>query len=121
MMREPPLPGDSFLTPASEVTLVEQIVYWYRARIDERVIRPGSRMPSIRRFADEHRVSRFTVVEAYDRLVARGYLESRRGAGFFVRERAPAQALASVAGSTRSPATEDQRSISSSSKVHGVR
>ena len=32
MMREPPLPGDSFLTPASEVTLVEQIVYWYRAR-----------------------------------------------------------------------------------------
>lgn len=29
-------------------------------------------------------VSRFTVVEAYDRLVARGLVQSRRGAGFFV-------------------------------------
>ena len=31
----------------------------------------------------EHDVSRFTVVEAYDRLVALGYLQSRRGAGFY--------------------------------------
>jgi len=91
-----PAPTAPFLTPASGMTLVDQIVAWYGARIDERVIRPGSRMPSIRRFADDHRVSRFTVVEAYDRLVARGYLESRRGSGFYVRERAPAQALASA-------------------------
>lgn len=80
-------PGDSFLSHGSDVTLVEQIVGWYAARIDERAIRPGARMPSIRAFSTEHRVSRFTVVEAYDRLIARGFLESRRGAGFFVRER----------------------------------
>jgi len=86
----------SFLTPDSPVTLVEQIVAWYAARIDERVLRPGSRMPSIRAFAAEHGVSRFTVVEAYDRLVARAYLESRRGAGFFVRERNPGAALAAA-------------------------
>jgi DNA-binding transcriptional MocR family regulator len=86
----------SFLTASSDVTLVEQIVAWYAARIDERVIRPGSRMPSIRQFAVEHGVSRFTVVEAFDRLIARGYLESRRGAGFFVRERNPGAALASA-------------------------
>lgn len=79
----------SFLTPGSDVTLVEQIVRWYAAQIDERLVRPGTRMPSIRQFAAKHRVSRFTVVEAYDRLVARGFLESRRGAGFFVRDRAP--------------------------------
>ena len=30
-----------------------------------------------------YNVSRFTVVEAYDRLVAMGYLQSRRGAGFY--------------------------------------
>lgn len=86
----------SFLTASSDVTLVEQIVTWYAARIDERVIRPGARMPSIRQFAAEHAVSRFTVVEAFDRLIARGYLESRRGAGFFVRERNPGAALASA-------------------------
>lgn len=87
---------DTFLTPGSDVTLVEQIVAWFAARIDERVIRPGARMPSIRQFAAEHHVSRFTVVEAYDRLIARGYLESRRGAGFFVRERNPAASLAAA-------------------------
>ncbi len=87
----------------SDRTLVEQIVGWYAARIDERVLRPGTRMPSIRRFADEHRVSRFTVVEAYDRLVARGYLESRRGSGFFVRERQVADALAAARSWADSP------------------
>jgi DNA-binding transcriptional MocR family regulator len=69
-------------------SLTDQIVRTVAARIDERVLRSGSRMPSIRRFAESHGVSPFTVVAAYDKLVARGYLESRRGAGFFIRERA---------------------------------
>jgi len=87
-------PRRSFLAPGSDRTLVEQIVDWYAARIDERVLRPGARMPSIRGFAAEHRVSRFTVVEAYDRLIARGYIESRRGSGFYVRGRDPSAGLA---------------------------
>jgi DNA-binding transcriptional MocR family regulator len=63
--------------------LVDQIVGGIKRQIDERHIRPGARLPSIRAFADAHKVSRFTVVEAYDRLVAMGYLQSRRGAGFY--------------------------------------
>src|SRR4051812_49162662 len=70
-------------------SLVEQIVRSVQARIDDKLLRTGARMPSIRQFADLHGVSRFTVVEAYDRLVAQGFLESRRGSGFYVRERAP--------------------------------
>ncbi|MEZ5729165.1 MAG: PLP-dependent aminotransferase family protein [Burkholderiaceae bacterium] len=77
----------AWLVADGDRTLVEQIVDWYQGRIDERVLRPGARLPSIRRFAADHGVSRFTVVEAYDRLVARGFVESRRGAGFYVRER----------------------------------
>lgn len=73
---------------ASSLTLVEQLVQWARRRIEERVFRPGMRMPSIRKLAQDKGVSRFTVVEAYERLVAQGYLESRRGSGFYVRERA---------------------------------
>lgn len=80
------------LTRASGTSLVVQIVRSVKARIDDKLLRTGTRMPSIRQFADSSAVSRFTVVEAYDRLVANGYLESRRGSGFYVRERAPLRA-----------------------------
>nr|WP_229223533.1 PLP-dependent aminotransferase family protein [Duganella sp. sic0402] len=78
-------------------TLIDQIVRSVAARIDDRLLRGGARMPSIRAFAASHGVSAFTVVAAYDKLVATGYLESRRGAGFFVRER-PAMALNAADG-----------------------
>lgn len=77
------------LSRESGETLIDQIVRSVAARIDDRLLRGGARMPSIRAFAAAHGVSAFTVVASYDKLVATGYLESRRGAGFFVRERAP--------------------------------
>lgn len=85
------LSSPAVLSREGGVSLVEQIVRSIQTRIDDKLLRSGARMPSIRQFADTHAVSRFTVVEAYDRLVAQGYLESRRGSGFFVRERAPMQ------------------------------
>src|SRR5436190_16420183 len=63
--------------------LVDQIVGGIKRQIDDRHLRPGTKLPSIRKFAGTYNVSRFTVVEAYDRLVAMGYLQSRRGAGFY--------------------------------------
>ncbi len=69
------------------VPLVDQIVTSVKKQIDDRALRTGMRMPSIRQFALEHRVSRFTVVQAYDRLVAMGYLSSRQGSGFYVAPR----------------------------------
>jgi DNA-binding transcriptional MocR family regulator len=63
--------------------LTEQIIDAIRRQIDDRHLRPGTRLPSIRGFAESHKVSRFTVVEAYDRLVAMGYVQSRRGSGFY--------------------------------------
>ncbi|HEY8101155.1 MAG TPA: PLP-dependent aminotransferase family protein [Burkholderiaceae bacterium] len=83
-----PNPSHLLSREASE-SLVDQIVRSVGARIDDKLLRAGARMPSIRQFADTHKVSRFTVVEAYDRLVAKGCLESRRGSGFYVRERSP--------------------------------
>ncbi|MCK6374354.1 MAG: PLP-dependent aminotransferase family protein [Zoogloea sp.] len=82
------------LSSDSPTPLVDQIVTAVRTRIDDRILRPGARLPPIRQFAEHHRVSRFTVVEAYDRLVAVGYLQSRRGSGFYVASRAqPARAI----------------------------
>ena len=83
------LPMAGLLTRGCGDSLIEQIVRSVAARIDDKVLRGGARMPSIRQFAAAHEVSCFTVVASYDKLVAKGYLESRRGAGFFVRERSP--------------------------------
>jgi DNA-binding transcriptional MocR family regulator len=63
--------------------LADQIVAGIKRQIDDRHLRPGTKLPSIRNFAENYNVSRFTVVEAYDRLVAMGCLQSRRGAGFY--------------------------------------
>jgi len=69
------------------IPLTDQIVSTVGKQVDERVLRAGMRLPSIRQFAVDHGVSRFTVVQAYDRLVAMGYLSSRQGSGFYVTPR----------------------------------
>ena len=89
------------LSRNSGESLIEQIVRMVTARIEDKVWRSGTRMPSIRRFSEQYKVSRFTVVEAYDRLVASGLLESRRGSGFYVRERTP---IVPPSASTHAPA-----------------
>lgn len=66
--------------------LVAQIVEGYRQLIGDGKLRPAMKIPSIRQFADNNRVSMSTVVEAYDRLVAEGLLVARQNMGFFVRE-----------------------------------
>ena len=87
---------------SSEEPLVDGIVRWWQARIDDRIVRPGTRLPSIRGFAADKRVSRHTVVEAYERLTALGYVEARRGSGFYVRARAaPAPAPRSSRAAAR--------------------
>lgn len=93
----------------AERTLADQLASWLALRIDEHALKPGTRLPSIRRFADDKGVSRSTVVEAYDRLIAAGYAESRRGSGFYVRSRplrsasGPARAAAPKRGAAEAP------------------
>ena len=69
---------------SSAPTLTEQIVEQLINLIDRQALLAGTHLPSIRKFATELGVSTFTVVEAYDRLVALRYLQSRAGAGFYV-------------------------------------
>lgn len=80
------------LNPLDPVPLVEQVVVGIRHLVEERVLRVGARLPSIRSFAVQHKISRFTVVDAYDRLVALGYITSRRGSGFYVASRTQVEA-----------------------------
>lgn len=72
------------VSPSPAPTLTERIGAAILARIEDRSLAPGARLPSIRAAAAEFAVSKSTMVEAYDRLVAAGRIEARRGSGFTV-------------------------------------
>ncbi len=82
------------LDPLSTVALVTQIVGGFRQMVDDGSLRAGAKLPSIRQFAHAHNVSVYTVVDAYDRLVALGYFQSQANSGFFVRSRTSQRAEA---------------------------
>ncbi len=62
----------------------EQIARNIAQQIERGHLAPGMRLGSVRQAAAEFGVSKNTLVEAYDRLVAQGYLEPKRGSGFYV-------------------------------------
>ena len=67
-------------------TLVEQLVTAIARGIEHKTLRAGSALPSIRALASAHRLSAFTVSEAYNRLVAMQLIVARRGSGYRVAE-----------------------------------
>ena len=78
-------------------TLTEKIGATILARIEARHLAPGARLPSIRSAATAFGVSKSTIVEAYDRLVAAGHIQARRGSGFTVTPRRAAPSLQELA------------------------
>ncbi len=78
-------------------TRVGAVMASLTARIDARALAPGARLPSVRDLAATLKVSKSTVVEAYDRLVAAGAVVPRRGSGFFVAGRTRPLLLARAA------------------------
>lgn len=65
-------------------TRIAVVMQAIRQMIGVRSLTPGAKLPSIRAFAATLRVSKSTVVEAYERLVAEGVIRSRPGSGYFV-------------------------------------
>jgi DNA-binding transcriptional MocR family regulator len=84
------------LTRRSSVPLVDQIVTRIVQLVQHGQLAEGTRVPSIRKLAKLVGASPFTVADAYDRLVARGVIESRAGRGFFVARRRANGALAVI-------------------------
>ncbi len=77
------------LTRASSQSLTEQLAARFAQRIRDRLLAPGTRLPSVRQCAHQQQVSPSTVVAAYDQLLAQGMVEARKNRGFFVRESRP--------------------------------
>jgi DNA-binding transcriptional MocR family regulator len=84
------------LTRNSPVPLVDQICERVTLLVRQGQLPPGTRLPSIRKLARQVSASPFTVVDAYDRLVARGLIESRAGRGFFVAQRRATAPLVTI-------------------------
>ncbi len=66
------------------VTRVDMVMHAIRSRIGERSLAAGARLPSIRSMVTSLKVSKSTVVEAYERLSAEGVIAARPGSGFYV-------------------------------------
>ena len=73
-------------TSASRRQWRGQLYQQIRLEIISGALSAGARLPSTRDLTGQLGVSRNTIVYAFDRLVAEGYLEGRRGSGIYVAE-----------------------------------
>ena len=89
--RAPPL--GLALDPSSPEPLHRQIGEQMRRAILERRLKPGARLPSSRRMAEDLDCARGTVVLAFDQLVAEGYVVSQAGSAMSVAANLPDEML----------------------------
>ncbi|CAA9424129.1 MAG: hypothetical protein AVDCRST_MAG78-1238 [uncultured Rubrobacteraceae bacterium] len=70
--------------PGSGVPIYVQLVEGVRHALEVGTLRPGGRLPTVRRLAGELTVAPNTVVKAYNELQRMGLIESRPGVGTVV-------------------------------------
>jgi len=84
-MEKPPLLS-FFLDRAKRVSLQTQLALHFKQLVHDGMLRPGKTVPSSRELARDLQVSRNTVLQAYDRLMGEGYLQSSPRRGLYVSE-----------------------------------
>src|SRR5262245_8262072 len=92
----------SMVAPAD--FLYEQLAAELGQAIERGILRPGERLPSVRRLAEDRAVSIATVLQAYLVLENAGLIEVRPKSGHFVRRRTEGPAEPRVARKTSQPA-----------------
>ena len=70
----------------SGVPVYLQIVQQVKAAAASGLIRPGDPLPSVRTLAEDLRINRNTVARAYAELESESVIETRQGAGCFLKE-----------------------------------
>lgn len=74
-----------------------------RAAILQGQLKPGTRLPATRDLAREYRLSRATIVSAFEQLKAEGYVEGRTGSGTYVSRVLPDELLQVVRSKEKKP------------------
>jgi GntR family transcriptional regulator/MocR family aminotransferase len=72
------------LDPATATPLFRQLYEGLQRSILDGTLAPGVRLPATRSLAEELGVSRNTVLNAYEQLLAEGYLDGKLGSGTYV-------------------------------------
>lgn len=88
---------DLALALHGEAPLHRQIYDQLRQGILAGRLGPGQRLPASRTLAKSLGLSRTTVIQAYDQLIAEGYLHTRPGAGTYVGDQLPEALLTAAA------------------------
>jgi DNA-binding transcriptional MocR family regulator len=78
----PPAPAPD---AAAAAHLYEQVARQIQQLVQQGTLRPGDRVPSVRKLVRQKGVSVATVLQAYRLLEARGVIEARPQSGFYVR------------------------------------
>jgi GntR family transcriptional regulator/MocR family aminotransferase len=99
------------LDTAATTPMFRQLYDGLRRSILNRTLAPGVRLPATRSLAGELGVSRNTVLNAYEQLLAEGYLEGKVGSGTFVPRTLPEETLQvrPAVPPSRTPRTERPR------------
>lgn len=77
----------SSIPPATTLSLYEQLAQKVKSLIDCGTLRPGARLPSVRKFSQQQDVSISTVLQAYSVLENEGWIEARPQSGYYVKFR----------------------------------
>ena len=85
MTISPLSPQLSPLSTDKESTLYEQVAERIQALIREGTLKPGDRLPSVRKLKQQLSVSMSTVLEAYRLLEDRGFIVARPQSGYYVK------------------------------------
>ncbi len=72
------------LDPKANIPLYHQLAELIERRISAGLVRFGERLPSVRKLADEMKVSQQTVLKAFEVLEEKGLIRSEKGRGAFV-------------------------------------
>ena len=83
----------SLPAPPAGASLYRWLYEELRSAILEGRLRPGTRLPASRDLAEAYRLSRATIVTAFDQLKSEGYVEGRSGSGTYVSQVLPEQLL----------------------------
>ena len=97
------------LEAGSGVPLYRQLYEDIRGAILKGQLKAGTRLPSTRELASDLRVSRNTVMNAFDQLLSEGYVEGHTGSGTFVSRTLPDELLNARAGQRRAALAQTRR------------
>ena len=76
----------NLLQPLDKLRLYERIALQLRELIEKGYLKPGDKLPTERKLAEELNVSRTAIREALRAMESQGFIESKVGYGTFIRE-----------------------------------